>query len=90
LRLLASPDLESGVRCEIFHVSLDQDADYSALSYVWGDPLITKTILMDGCKVNVTSNLESALRHLRKHDVDIRIWADALCINQSDVPEKSI
>ena len=41
-------------------------------------------------KVNVTCNLESALRHLRKQDVDIHIWADALCINQSDVSEKAL
>jgi len=49
-----------------------------------------KTIFVDDWKVPVTSNLESALRHLRKMGLIMDPWVDALCINQSDIPEKSV
>lgn len=37
----------------------------------------------------ITVNLESALRHLR-HIGIYQIWADALCINQKDVEERTL
>jgi hypothetical protein len=39
--------------------------------------------------VPVTKNLYSALRHLRLHDKVRVLWIDALCINQSDLAERS-
>jgi hypothetical protein len=90
LRILADSDPDAPVRCHISHVPLVSDVDYSALSYVWGDLSITKVIVVDDCEVDVTSNLESALRHLRAHHIIMALWVDALCINQSDVGEKSI
>ena len=36
--------------------------EYVALSYVWGDPNKTREILINGKSVQVTENLESALR----------------------------
>ena len=37
----------------------------------------------------MTVNLCSAIRHLRRYNIDRTIWADALCINQQDVEERS-
>jgi hypothetical protein len=37
----------------------------------------------------VTLNLESALRHLRDEDKPRRPWIDTICINQSDIEERS-
>lgn len=68
--------------------------EYSALSYVWGDPTITKPIEIEGKILNVTTNLYEALSRLltwpygRKTPKAKWIWIDAVCINQSDVTER--
>jgi len=63
---------------------------YSALSYVWGDLNDPKHITLDGESFPVTKNLHAALRCLRRPNEGIRLWVDALCINQADFEEKKI
>lgn len=46
------------------------------------------TIFLEGRPVPVAPNLESALRHLRRHDMPLIIWVDAVCINQGNDQEK--
>lgn len=78
------------IRCEVHTVSLDESPVYEALSYVWGDPSFSCPILLNSHLWDVTANLESALRHLRRDDGQLRtIWIDALCINQRDISERS-
>jgi Heterokaryon incompatibility protein (HET) len=61
---------------------------YAALSYTWGDAAVTKGILVNGKPLQVTTNLESALKHLRQaHDAFV-LWVDAVCINQKGDPEE--
>lgn len=60
---------------------------YTALSYCWGDISNTVPIIVDGCQVQVTTNLEAALRQLRLRGFH-RVWVDALCINQEDREER--
>jgi hypothetical protein len=43
---------------------------------------------VSSCRFDVTTNLESALRHLRSEDQPRILWVDAVCINQSDPVEK--
>lgn len=86
---LLSGRWQDDIQCSIQTISLDHQPDYRALSYVWGDPAITKPIFVDKLKVQVTTNLESALRHLREPDKPLTLWIDALCINQKDDLEKS-
>ena len=65
---------------------------YVARSYTWGDPNRTKTIEVNGIKVQVTTNLEAALQALRKRPLmrqGCPLWVDALCINQASVAERS-
>ncbi|KAI1188495.1 heterokaryon incompatibility protein-domain-containing protein [Nemania serpens] len=62
---------------------------YTALSYVWGQLTSADTILIDGQELGITANLGAALRDLRDGDRSHRIWADALCIDQRNIPERS-
>ncbi|KAH7317125.1 heterokaryon incompatibility protein-domain-containing protein [Stachybotrys elegans] len=72
---------------------------YEALSYVWGDWRKRRDITIDGETLSVTANLHGALtafRHeLLRESSDgsarqvRRLWADAVCINQGDLPERT-
>ncbi|KAI4867594.1 heterokaryon incompatibility protein-domain-containing protein [Hypoxylon rubiginosum] len=50
-------------------VSLDDNIDFVALSYVWGDESITKDIYLNGRRRAITTNLASALLHLNKYSL---------------------
>lgn len=86
----------SDIVCGLEHVSLINPGSYVALSYYWGDSTMKKTIWLDGFCVNVTENLYSALRQVSKFKASsgkghyIRLWVDALCINQEDEKERSM
>ena len=76
------------VTCELKHYSLIDHPPYTALSYCWGNPDITKTIIVNGVKFQATINLEAALRQLQA-DGFTKMWVDAICINQNDREERS-
>ncbi|KAK0747111.1 heterokaryon incompatibility, partial [Schizothecium vesticola] len=63
---------------------------YVALSYAWGDARSRRPLLVGKRQLQVTENLEVALRHLADDDQTLIIWVDALCINQSDNVEKAV
>ncbi|CZR66859.1 uncharacterized protein PAC_16760 [Phialocephala subalpina] len=77
------------IACELRTTSLDGAPIYQTLSYVWGDASITKPILVDGSRFEVTANLYAALKRLRCATTKRVIWIDALCINQRDNEEKT-
>lgn len=60
-----------------------------ALSYTWGDPMPTSTLICGRATLGIGSNLDSALRHVRSRREHVKIWIDAICINRTDVPEKN-
>lgn len=88
LLTLLPGDESAMVRCSLEHVSLINPPEYRALSYCWGDPAITTEIIINETSVQVTTNLESALRHLRDKGYTC-LWVDAICINQQDKIEKN-
>lgn len=62
---------------------------YEALSYVWGDASDRAEVIVNGFTMSITRNLFSAIR-IRRHPAGpVRLWADALCINQSNLDERS-
>ena len=62
---------------------------YDAISYVWGDPGHKVTIACDGRPFEITFNLFWALVRIRSVSQPKILWADAICINQSDLQERS-
>ncbi|TLD20688.1 hypothetical protein PspLS_08543 [Pyricularia sp. CBS 133598] len=87
------------LRLELVHSTLrkiDPPA-FEALSYVWGSPEnpTTVEVLSQAHGVCVTSqvaihrNLATALTHLRHPSTVRTMWADAICINQNDLAERS-
>jgi len=75
---------------DIVHEKVSEDADYVALSYVWGRTLRSRVFLPDQERwLSTTSNLHDALLDLRSPDRPLRLWVDALCINQDDVSERN-
>jgi hypothetical protein len=89
LHIAPSLDHESRLECSFSLASFDGDVNYEALSYVWGDVTPVKPIGLEGKEVLITKNLHSALSHLRYNDRERILWADALCINQSDMVERT-
>jgi hypothetical protein len=83
-----------GIQCELKTHSLNSNPTYSALSYVWGDPNVTKEITIDGQTFAATTNLVAALEVLAKPIYRIQtseylFWVDAICINQGDFQERT-
>jgi Heterokaryon incompatibility protein (HET) len=81
--------LRPRVRCRMKRICLDDSPVYPALSYSWGDANDKRQIVLNDMEVSVNASLESALYHLRHRSATITLWADALCINQSDNGEKT-
>jgi hypothetical protein len=88
IRLQPASRFASDVHCDIYHVSLETNPDYEALSYAWGDAKVTEHIFLQDCLFHATVNLVSALRHLRRADQARTLWVDAICIDQSNVQER--
>jgi hypothetical protein len=79
------------VACSLNTVSLDNQPNFTALSYCWGAPEPKGDILVNGVAWRVTPNLAAALQHSRRTEdaQTTPIWIDALCINQKDLDERS-
>ncbi|XDG07466.1 hypothetical protein ABKA04_007081 [Annulohypoxylon sp. FPYF3050] len=80
---------DSPLECRLKERDLYKDKIGEALSYVWGEPKFDQEIKIDGSPFKVTTNLRSILCSLRHEDAIREIWIDAICINQSDLQEKS-
>ncbi|KAK5659182.1 hypothetical protein OQA88_1272 [Cercophora sp. LCS_1] len=81
-------DDSSEFRCRLEHVPLALSSNYVALSYCWGPPNSVASIRIDGQVHAVQPSLACALIELRRRR-HLRVWADAICINQSDAEERS-
>ena len=78
------------IKCKSVHVLLDEEPDYEALSYTWGDPESIKSIFLESRPFPVRENLYHALYHLRRQNVPRYLWIDALSIDQINDEEKSV
>ncbi|KAK5660445.1 hypothetical protein OQA88_12989 [Cercophora sp. LCS_1] len=86
--LLHPGEADDAIVCFLETVCLDHQPEYEALSYTWGDPSDTRKISVNNQQCDITVSLQNALMALRGARNVRRVWADAICINQSDNDEK--
>lgn len=90
IRLLVIEPGASGddLRTRLQVVSLRDAPRYEALSYTWGAHGDKVELACSSTWVPVPRNLVTALKRLRLPDKPRHVWADAICINQEDLPER--
>ncbi|PMD58068.1 HET-domain-containing protein [Hyaloscypha bicolor E] len=76
------------MRCHILCHSSPSATTYEALSYAWGNPILSHSIFIEDKELKTTTNLHSAFVRLRDKKESRILWADAVCINQGDANEK--
>ncbi|KAI0547979.1 heterokaryon incompatibility protein-domain-containing protein [Xylaria curta] len=84
---------DSRVTARLFHISLDDEPHFDALSYMWGAPWPTYDIKViyspeRSMRYPIGYNLRRALDDLRLPDRPRVLWVDAICINQADHAER--
>lgn len=92
--LLPSKDEGESIHCYLQTIdrktdSEDEENQYEALSYVWGDASKLNIVYLHDQPFQVTTNLYIALRFLRHSSKPRRLWIDAICIDQSNVEERN-
>ena len=91
IRLLCIPPadhISDPLVCQMRQVKLNDKSEYSALSYTWGSPVFDHHIICDGRRLAITAHLDAALRRFRRTTWWM-LWVDALCIDQTDIPERN-
>ncbi|KXH69268.1 hypothetical protein CSAL01_12495 [Colletotrichum salicis] len=84
---------DAEVQCGLLSTEIstcqELEQSYAALSYVWGNLSDPRFVYVNEQEVYIGRNLFEALRHLRRRDRPIRLWADTLCIKQIDITERN-
>ncbi|KAL2065232.1 hypothetical protein VTL71DRAFT_2901 [Oculimacula yallundae] len=81
LRILKGTAHEE-IACQLIVVSLDTPGTFDAISYVRGNPLKEKKIVVDGCDLSITQSAYDIIYRRRSPGVDRLIWIDQVCIKQ--------
>ena len=89
LILLEPGEADARPTCMMRHFSLDGGLYYVALSYAWGDPADRGSLCCNGQKLYVTKNLQKALQKFQQMGEKLVLWIDAICIDQSNLEERS-
>ncbi|KAK1831449.1 heterokaryon incompatibility protein-domain-containing protein [Podospora conica] len=89
LHLHPTDDPSSPIHCTLVKLSDPSTIEYDALSYVWGDAPDRVPARVNEVVVNITRNLDAALRQLRCSSNSRVLWVDGLCINQNNIPERN-
>lgn len=81
----------SPITCRLttWPTDLETVPSYHAISYTWGEPECNTFILVNEKPFPVRKNCEFVLRQARWHGRSQYYWVDAVCIDQSNLDEKS-
>ena len=83
-------DWADPIQCRLNVHALPDPPQYRTISYAWGESSDIAQITVNGVELTVPSSLERCLRHLRSPEsAEENLWADAVCINQSNIYEKA-
>ncbi|OAL44762.1 hypothetical protein IQ07DRAFT_521135, partial [Pyrenochaeta sp. DS3sAY3a] len=79
------------LRLSMQQVPLTPETTYFALSYVWGDPKDSRTLLVNDVPFTtaVSTAAGSDVPSLSPDPPMFQWWTDAICINQADIDEKN-
>lgn len=95
---LERPDTDGSAtqipQCTMQIFSIEKAPPYRAVSYVWGELLDMKTILIDGQEMEVSENLFDFLVRQQTSRVEVSqqgewLWADQICIDQACMLERN-
>jgi len=85
--------LREDVTLDIVHVNLTETPAYEAVSYAWatqsGDASLSQAVYCRGRPIAVTKQCEAALKCFRLQGRNRILWIDAICIDQSNISERS-
>lgn len=88
LTLLPSSLFDAPLVCSLSEHSIDEVPEYTALSYAWDTADGFTHVLCELYQLKVTRNCARALHYIRardgQHYQSIRLWVDAICIDQGD------
>ncbi|KAJ1337582.1 HET domain-containing protein [Microdochium nivale] len=89
-RLIRASSREAPLECELINSEIDTGSiDYEAVSYTWGAERDVDVVIVAGQILSISLNLSLVLRDIRLSDRDRTVWIDAVCIDQSNNPERS-
>jgi hypothetical protein len=83
------------IKFQLLHTHIENPPTYEAISYAWGDGKkkgmlhSIENVANEGRGLSVSQNLHDALKKFRYPSTSRILWADAVCINQHDIEERS-
>jgi len=89
LRLAPGLHRDEPLHAVLEPVDVSATTPYEALSYTWGTDPPSDYLWLGDCPLPIKPNLEAALRALRLPGHVRRLWVDAVCIDQSNVDERT-
>jgi hypothetical protein len=91
IRLLTlQPSAETATRITgtVENTDLEHQPEYEAISWFWGEPPFTGSMILNGVHFTIPQNLVEALKHFRLPERPRTLWVDAVCIDQTKIPER--
>lgn len=85
---LAPGNYGDPLQCTFSTFQLHYPPAYEALSYTWGDHVLSHHVQVGSSQLPINANLDLALRRLRHREIKRRLWVDAICIDQKNVKER--
>lgn len=84
-----NPVASHGTPIELTLIHIPLTDDHTCLSYMWGDSKDREVTYINSRRFEVGRNLYDFLSLARTLNITDRLWVDAICINQENVPERN-